>query len=122
MEQQLILVVDDERMWRDILGRVFSGAGYRVLTAGSCAAAIAALRAARPDCVVLDFNLSDGNSLPVRDEIRALWGWSLPVVIFSSDPAAQACAETGGSGSFLLKLAPMEELLAMVKGLLPVPR
>ena len=109
-------------MWRDILSRFFAAGGRKVLTASSCACAIEALKTNKADCVVLDFNLSDGNSIPVCAEIRTGNGRRPPIVMFSSDPAAGECVgPPHGAAKFILKTTPLEELLAAVNELLLAP-
>ena len=119
MKQQTILIVDDEPTWLKLLGRFFACNGYKVLTSPSCARAIKAVRLNSPDCVVLDFHLSDGDAAAVCAEIRAREGRRIPIVIFSSDPEAEDCV--GGecrADRFILKITPLEKLLAAVNELL----
>src|SRR4051812_959853 len=56
-----VLVVDDQPDVRDSLARVLDGFGYHVVTAGSCAEALAALGSVTPDAVIVDVALTDGN-------------------------------------------------------------
>lgn len=121
MKQQVILIVDDEPMWLKLLSRFFSDNGYKVLTATTGAGALETLEANRPDLAVLDFNLSDGDALPVCAAIRKLKGRRTPIVIFSSDPSAEACVGIKrGADRFLLKTSPLETLLTTVAELLSV--
>lgn len=121
MKQRVILIVDDEPMWLKLLSRFFAANGYKVLTALTVAGALETLRSKRPDLAVLDFNLSDGDSLPVCAAIRKLKGRRTPIVIFSSDPSAEACVGIKrGADRFLLKTSPLEALLTAATELLPV--
>jgi DNA-binding response OmpR family regulator len=120
MATQTILVVDDEQQWLQLITRVFESHGCRVLPAPSCAGAIALLKSSRPDCAVLDFNLSDGDATVVCAAIRACEP-RIPVVIFSSDPAAEECVGAKHhADKFISKTAPLEELFAAVNALLAV--
>lgn len=119
MTQQTILVVDDEPQWLQLISRVFKSHGYHVLTASSCAGALEALKSNKPDCAILDFNLSDGDATRVCAAIRARKATRIPVVIFSSDPAAEEClGKKHSADKFLLKTAPLEELYSIVNELL----
>lgn len=121
MTQQTILVVDDEPQWLQLIPRVLKSHGYNVLTATSCAGALEALKSNRPDCAILDFNLSDGDAAGVCAAIRARKDTRIPVVIFSSDPAAEEClGKKHQADKFILKTAPLEELCAVVNELLTV--
>ncbi|OGR68866.1 MAG: hypothetical protein A2081_04315 [Elusimicrobia bacterium GWC2_61_19] len=121
MKQLTILIVDDEPIWLKLLYRLFTGSGYQVLVSPSRACAIETVRSNRPDCVVLDFNLSDGDAVPVCAAIRACEERRIPIIIFSSDPAAEGCVGTEhGADRFLPKTTPLKELLAEVIKLLTV--
>lgn len=121
MTQQTILVVDDEPQWLQLISRVFKSHGYHVLTAPSCAGALETLKSSRPDCAILDFNLSDGDATGVCAAIRARKDTRIPVVIFSSDPSAEECLEKKHKADrFILKTTPLEELCAVVNELLTV--
>jgi len=63
--QPHILVVDDHREIRDLIGRYLLKNGFRITTAESAAAARKALKAAAVDLVVLDIMMpgEDGLSL-----------------------------------------------------------
>lgn len=120
MASQTILVVDDEPQWLQLIDRVFSSHGCRVLPSPSCTGAIALLKSSKPDCAVLDFNLSDGDATAVCAAIRARKP-RIPIVIFSSDPAAQECVGAKHQADkFIPKTAPLEELFAAVNALLAV--
>lgn len=119
MEPQTILVVDDEPQWLQLISRVFTSYGYYVLTAPSCAGAVAVLNSSKPDCAILDFNLSDGDAATVCAAIKACKGQRMPIVIFSSDPAAEECVGLKHlADKFIPKTAPLEELCAVVNGFL----
>ena len=121
MEQQTILIIDDDPTWLKLLSRFFSDNGYAVRTAISCASAIETIRFNKSDCVVLDFNLSDGDATCVCAAIRTGEEHRTPIVIFSSDPAAEVCLDSEHrADKFLFKTAPLKELLAAVTELLAV--
>src|SRR5262245_352309 len=67
-----LLVIDDEQSVRYSFRRVFEGDKGQVLTAGTAAEGLALLREHRPDVIVLDLQLPDGNGLDVFREIHAL--------------------------------------------------
>ena len=64
MSEQLILLVEDNEVNRDMLVRRLERAGHRVSTAGDGEAALQNMRALQPAVVLMDMNL------PVKD------GWS----------------------------------------------
>lgn len=89
--KQKILVIDDDPYWHRLLGRIF--AGYEVFSAVSCAEGVDKAAFHRPDCILLDFHLNDGDAVLVCSELRkneAVKG--IPVIVVSSDPAAEIIA------------------------------
>jgi PAS domain S-box-containing protein len=66
----LVLVVDDEVSNRYAIARVLNQAGYRVVEAGTGDEALRALRAERPDLVVLDVRLPDISGYEVCRRIK----------------------------------------------------
>jgi DNA-binding response OmpR family regulator len=67
----LVLVVDDESLVRDVLGRYLTREGYEVAMAADGEEAIAAFRKRRPDLVLLDLMLPRIDGLEVFRRIRA---------------------------------------------------
>lgn len=120
MGEKKILVVDDEAVWLKLLEKFFAGYGYCVVTAASCAQGLEAFRQHRPDCVILDYNLLDGDATSVCSGLRRCPdGARVPIIIFSSDPSAGACLEGEHRADRLfMKSDPLEGLLAEVRGLL----
>jgi len=119
MTPPTILIVDDDSLWHGLLGRLFTCHGYTLLAAMSCASAIMTAKLSKPDCIVLDFNLGDGDATTVCAAIRALGGHRIPIIIFSSDPGAEECVSKDRlADKFILKNSPLEELLAAVDELM----
>ncbi len=110
-----VLIVDDDSLWHGLLGRLFTCHGYALLAATSCATAIETAKLGKPDCIVLDFNLGDGDATTVCAAIRAQEGHKIPIIIFSSDPGAEECVSRDRlADKFILKNSPLEKLLAAV--------
>lgn len=119
MTPATILIVDDDSLWHGLLGRLFTNHGYGLLSATSCATGIETAKLSSPDCVVLDFNLGDGDATIVCAAIRAQGGRRPPIIIFSSDPGAEKCVvDDRLADKFILKNSPLEKLLAAVDELL----
>ncbi len=90
MTGKSILVIDDEGVWHKLIKRFLGEAGYRVYNAATCAEGIKLAGVHKPDCIVLDFHLTDGDAVSVCSLLRENEGISkIPVIIFSSDPAAE---------------------------------
>lgn len=67
----LILVVEDNEMNLRLTRALLVRAGYRIAEAGSLAEARERLRQMRPDLVLLDLGLPDGNGLALLDDLKS---------------------------------------------------
>ena len=88
-----ILIIDDDLFWHRLLKRLFCDADYDVHTAASCEDGVRMAEKHRPDCILLDFHLKDGNAVDVctalkKDGARP----EFPVIIVSSDSEAELTA------------------------------
>lgn len=101
-----VLVVDDDFMVARIhRGFVQAVPGFEVVaTAATCAAALAAVRAHRPDVVLLDVHLPDGNGLELLPTLRQAHP-ELDVVVISAarEAATVRRALRGGAVHYLIK-------------------
>lgn len=100
-----ILIIDDETSWHELIRRLLEGAGYKIYAATDCADGVRLAALHKPDCIILDFHLPDGDAVSVCSEIRANRNIKkIPVIIFSSDPEAETTAyEQCMADSFILK-------------------
>jgi two-component system KDP operon response regulator KdpE len=113
-----ILVVDDEPAITDLLATALRYMGYRVSTAGSGHAALAAAASAAPDLVVLDVMLPDIDGFEVCRRLRT---WSAtPVIVLSvrEDESDKVEALDLGADDYQTKPFGIDELLARIRALL----
>jgi PAS domain S-box-containing protein len=68
---RLVMIVEDDPVFRKFLGAVLHQHGYRTVEAGSAESAWVLLRRLKPDMVVLDYALSCGEGAGIRT------GWDL---------------------------------------------
>ena len=78
----MILLIDDEPAITESLAYAFERAGMDTCTASSLASADAALEVHRPDLVILDLMLPDGNGLDWLRQFRTQS--TVPVIVLSS--------------------------------------
>lgn len=100
-----VLVVDDDPGFADLATRLLTDWGYDVIgDAATVAEGLAQAERLRPDMVLVDVALPDGNGFDLAGRLRAL---SPPaaVVLVSADPGhgAQDAARRAGCRGFLLK-------------------
>jgi DNA-binding NarL/FixJ family response regulator len=113
-----VLVVDDDPVFRSLARRTLIAAGLVVVgEAGNVAEAMAAAHALRPDAVLVDVGLPDGDGVALARELTAL-PWRPRVVLTSTDPDAASPDDVraSGAGAFVpkdeLPNAPLKHLLA----------
>jgi DNA-binding NtrC family response regulator len=118
-----ILVVDDEAGARFGVQDFLAGRGYVVDEADSCRAAEESFRNTRPDLVLLDYALPDGDALSLLPRLRAVDA-SVPVVILtghgSIDLAVRAVKE--GAEQFLTKPVELASLVIVLQRILEARR
>ncbi len=66
-----VLVVDDDVAIRDLLAMALSRRGYQMLTAGTVAEGLTLVTKYRPELVLLDFQLPDGDGLAALQQIKS---------------------------------------------------
>ena len=82
MNGKLILLVEDEKHVQDYNGHLLSEEGFSIETAMTLADAKKALAASRPDAVILDIGMPDGNGLDFLRELRDK-GSRIPVLLLT---------------------------------------
>jgi two-component system KDP operon response regulator KdpE len=110
-----VLVVDDEPAIRRFLRASLPGHGYAVYEAGNGRDAIEAVRAHRPDLVILDLGMPDLDGVQVT---RLLREWSqVPIIILSvrEQEIDKVAALDAGADDYLTKPFGLGELLARMR-------
>ena len=111
----LVLVIDDELQIRRFLRISLEANGYQVQEAATFAEGLAAAARLRPDLLILDLGLPDGEGL---DLLRRLREWSrLPTIVLSArlSDADKVAALDGGADDYLTKPFSVPELLARLR-------
>jgi CheY-like chemotaxis protein len=94
-----ILVVDDSPAFRELAGRFLADLGIRVAAqADTAAEAIEVAEATRPDAILVDVDLPDGDGITLAGALTAL-PWHPRVVLTSVDPDAAGPDEVRRSGA-----------------------
>ncbi len=108
-----ILVVDDDEVLRERLGRALRERGYAVRTAGSAAQAAALAEAESPELAVVDLKMEGGSGLDVLKHLKAQDASTRVVILTGYGSIATAVDATKlGATYYLPKPADVDEILA----------
>jgi two-component system OmpR family response regulator len=118
-EPARVLVADDEATIRDLLAGALRFAGFEVQTAASGAEAVRAAASSRPDLILLDVMMPDGDGFEVARRLRAGPG-GIPVVFLTArDEVADRVAGLNlGADDYVTKPFSLDEVLARVRAVL----
>jgi two-component system response regulator PrrA len=114
-----VLVVDDDEDIRVSLDRGLRLSGFAVRTAADGDAALAAVAADPPDCVVLDVGLPGRDGIAVVETLRAD-GVGVPVLVLSARSSVddRVLGLAAGADDYLVKPFALAELVARLRALL----
>ncbi|MEO8138164.1 MAG: sigma-54 dependent transcriptional regulator [Gemmatimonadota bacterium] len=116
MARNRILIVDDDPAIRFGLRDFLETRGYRVDEAGTAAEAELAFRNARPDVVLSDYKLPDGDALALLPRLRAIAD-EVPIILLTAhgsvELAVQAMKE--GAEHFLTKPVTLPALAVVIE-------
>ena len=114
----IVLVVEDEKQIRRFVRASLEEEGCRVFEAGTLAGGLVEAGERKPDLIMLDLGLPDGNGV---DFIRDLRGWSdAPILVLSarSNEKDKVQALDAGADDYLTKPFGVAELRARARALL----
>ncbi len=115
MNKLLILVVEDDRLVRNLIVTTLKTHEYKYLTAENGASALLEASSYNPDVILLDLGLPDMEGVEVIKRIRT---WSnMPIIVISarSEDADKIEALDAGADDYITKPFSVEELLARIR-------
>jgi len=113
-----ILVVDDDRELRELVGFVVRRAGYEVVEAGDGPEAVRRHAVERPDLVILDVNLPGFDGFEVCRRIRAESDTPVMMLTVRGEESDQVRGLDLGADDYLAKPFSPTALLARVRAVL----
>ncbi|HEV2284761.1 MAG TPA: response regulator [Steroidobacteraceae bacterium] len=113
-----VLVIEDEPGIRAVLRVLLTAAGYRCIEADTALRAEIEARSHKPDLLLVDLGLPDGDGLTVIRRVRA---WStVPIVVLSARTMEEqkVAALDAGADDYVVKPFSAPELLARLRAAL----
>jgi two-component system, OmpR family, KDP operon response regulator KdpE len=113
-----VLVIEDDAGIRQVLRTLLQAEQYRVIEAETAARAEIEARSHKPDLLLVDLGLPDGDGLKVIQHVR---NWSpVPIVVLSARAmeAQKIAALDAGADDYVTKPFSAPELLARVRAAL----
>ncbi|MFP4109194.1 MAG: response regulator [Desulfonatronovibrio sp.] len=124
--QARILVIDDDPNYTLVAETILGQAGYTIFKAEDAEEGLGMIRSKRPDLILLDVILPDGNGLDICRRIKADSEISDKRVILISgmkiSPEERARGLRAGADGYLVKPVHKEELLATVEAVMRIAR
>jgi two-component system, OmpR family, response regulator len=114
-----LLVIDDELTILELLSESLRFAGFDVVSAANGTEAVRAAARERPDLVLLDVMLPDGDGFEVLRQIRAR-GPRIPVIFLSARGTVhdRVAGLTLGGDDYIAKPFSLDEVLARIQAVL----
>ena len=122
MPSPTVVVIEDEPQIRRFVRSALEAEGWQVHEADTAKKGLVEAGTRKPDLLVLDLGLPDGDGLDVIRDVR---GWSgVPIIVLSarSDETDKIAALDAGADDYLTKPFGTGELLARVRANLRRPR
>ena len=122
MPRPVVVIIEDEPQIRRFVRLALEGEGWQVHEADSVKKGLTEAGTRKPDLLVLDLGLPDGNGLALIRDVR---GWSaVPIIVLSARLGEddKIAALDAGADDYLTKPFGVGELLARVRANLRRPR
>lgn len=116
-----LLLIEDDRRLADMVAEYLGQAGFRVEHAATAAQGRQRLARERPDLLILDVMLPDGDGLALTAEVRQsvkLQGLPILMLTARGDPADRILGLEMGADDYLPKPFEPRELLARIRALI----
>ena len=117
MLKPVILIVDDERPYVDLLGELLEKYGLEAHTAYDAGDALFRMRATKPELILMDLRMPEMDGVSLIDRLRSDKQWQkIPVVVVSARAGReyQEAALEAGANKCLTKPFASADLLGVL--------
>ena len=110
-----ILVVEDEKNIRELIGEVLEREGYRVTKAENGQTALSCITSQCPDLILLDLGLPDMDGMEIIRQVRSWSGIPILVISARTQEKEKVQAFDLGADDYVVKPISAPELLARIR-------
>jgi two-component system, chemotaxis family, chemotaxis protein CheY len=100
------LIVDDSSSIRKVARRILEDFDFRTSEAETRKEALELCRSEMPDCIVVDWQMPDGDAMKFLTKVRAMPGGNRPTIMYltsENDPTHVARAMRSGADMHMMK-------------------
>jgi two-component system response regulator (stage 0 sporulation protein F) len=109
-----ILVVDDDYAIRLLYAEELGSEGYEIITAGGTVGLLDLIRDEKPDLIILDIILRDGNGLDTLQKIRKDY-YDLPVIMCTAYETYKYDLKAFAADYYVVKRSDLSELKLKIR-------
>ncbi len=117
-----ILVIEDSQPMRHMFSALLKGEGYECVLAGDIATGYSACTKGKPDLVLLDVNLPDGDGIDLCRRLKSEPALRhIPILIITGEEYSienKVAGLESGADDFVIKPFKNKEFLARLRGIL----
>jgi DNA-binding response OmpR family regulator len=113
-QQPLVLVVDDDAGYRQLIRWALEDEGLAVETAGDSRDALESAARRRPALAIVDVALPSGSGIALAEQLRQLTYERFPIITITADGDTELKASLMRATAWLRKPFELEELIAAV--------
>ena len=115
---QRILIIEDDPDAREMISIALSDSGYECLSSPTAKDGMASCASGKPDLILMDVNLPDGNGIDLCRKIKSVYGLRhIPILILTGaavDTEARVEGLKAGADDYMIKTIGPYEMLSRI--------
>ncbi|MEK7744722.1 MAG: response regulator [Elusimicrobiota bacterium] len=117
-----ILVIEDDPISRKLMSRTLASAGFECLLSPTAENGLAAASKEKPDLVLMDVNLPDGDGIELCRKVKSQPSLRhIPILLLTGEAVSIECRTAGleaGADDYMIKTIGTKELLSRIRRIL----